>query len=218
MPDWKIVEWDETNYDVTKAAYVREAYEARMWAFVSDYARFDILREHGGIYLDTDVELLKPIPDWALRDDGFTGMEASGLVSPGLIFACIPNHASVSAIMDSYNRSSFSLGGKRGQPETVNRRVTAILERYGFNREDVAQSVAGIKIYPSEYFCGYDQDLHEPRITSNTISRHHYAHTWGSSGDGRRVRTQRAIRALLGERGYRRLLAVKRGLFGVRGA
>jgi len=217
MPDWQIMEWNESNYDVTKAAYLREAYEARKWAFASDYARFDILRQYGGVYLDTDVELLKPIPEWVLQDRAFTGMESGGFVNPGLIFGCSPNLPVLDAIMDSYDGDYFPADGQI-VPKTVNQRVTAILELEGFRREDVIQRVAGLTIYPSEYFCGYDQDIHEPRITENTISRHHYAHSWGNWRDRLWRWVQLALRRAVGTPRYRRLLALKRGLLGVSGA
>ena len=75
LPDWEISEWNETNYDVTKNAYIAEAYKQKKWAFVVDYARFDILNQYGGVFLDTDVELLKPIPDSFLAYQAFTGFD-----------------------------------------------------------------------------------------------------------------------------------------------
>jgi hypothetical protein len=217
MPGWEIVEWNESNYDVTNSMYVREAYEAQKWAFVSDYARFDILQAHGGVYLDTDVELLQPIPNWILEDRAFTGMESGGFVNPGLIFGCVQEFPFLAEILESYEQSRFAKEDGRDL-QTVNRRVTGMLESHGFRRDDVIQRVAGTTIYPSEYFCGYDQDIHEPRVTEKTISRHHYAHSWGSSSDMRRMRIQRAIKRMIGESSYRRLLAAKRRFFGIRGA
>lgn len=217
MPGWEIVEWNESNYDVSKGPYIAQAHAARMWAFASDYARFDILRSCGGVYLDADVELLRPLPDQVLAHDAFTGMESGGAVSPGLVFGCISSLPLLSEIIKAYETSGFDLDSPRG-PQTVNRRVTAILEKYGFRQEDVLQTVAGVTIYPSEYFCGYDQDVHQQRITENTISIHHYAHTWGTRKDRVRSSVQRLLYRLVGDAGYRRMLAIKRRVFGVRGA
>ena len=69
-PDYEIIRWDETNYDVTKNLYMQQAYAAKKWAFVSDYARLDILYQHGGIYLDTDVELLQSLNTLRSHSDG----------------------------------------------------------------------------------------------------------------------------------------------------
>jgi hypothetical protein len=217
MPGWEIVEWNESNYDVSKGPYIAQAHAARMWAFASDYARFDILRSCGGVYLDADVELLRPLPDQVLAHDAFTGMESGGAVSPGLVFGCISSLPLLSEIIRAYETSGFDLD-RPGGPQTVNRRVTDILEKYGFRQEDVLQTVAGVTIYPSEYFCGYDQDVHQQRITENTISIHHYAHTWGTRKDRVRSSVQRLLYRLVGDAGYRRMLAIKRRFFGVRGA
>ncbi|MDY0339628.1 MAG: glycosyltransferase [Coriobacteriia bacterium] len=217
MPDWEIIEWNESNYDVSKSPYIAGAYAARMWAFASDYARFDILGSHGGIYLDTDVELLRPILDDVLANEAFAGMESGGAVNPGLIFGCTPSLGLLGEIMDSYETSTFD-SGQPGGPQTVNRRVTNILLEHGFRQEDVLQTVAGLTIYPSEFFCGYDQDVHRQRVTPNTISVHHYAHTWGAPADRARSRLQRALYSLVGDSNYRKLLYAKRRLLGVRGS
>jgi mannosyltransferase OCH1-like enzyme len=83
LPGYEIREWNEDNYDVTQVNFVKEAYENQKWAFVSDYVRFDVLYQFGGIYFDTDVELLKPIPEEILAKRAFTGFESTKLISPG---------------------------------------------------------------------------------------------------------------------------------------
>ena len=74
-PDYEIIEWNESNYDISKNIYMKQAYEAKKWAFVTDYMRLDIIYEHGGIYLDTDVELIKNIDD-LLSNEAFAGIES----------------------------------------------------------------------------------------------------------------------------------------------
>jgi len=217
MPDWDIIEWNETNYDVAKCIYAQEAYEAQKWAFVSDYARFDVLKAHGGIYVDTDVEFLQSIPESILVAKAFTGIESGGMVSPGLIFGTEPELPLILEILDSYEGLHFD-GAGSSKPQTVNQRVTRILELHGFVRQDTQQRVADVDIYPAEYFCGYDQDVHEPRVTKNTISMHHYAHSWGGSSDRVRTFLRRTLRRGVGDHAYRSLLTLKRRLFGVRGA
>lgn len=87
FPDYEIKEWNETNYDVHKIPYISQAYDAKKYAFVSDYARFDILYQYGGIYFDTDVEVIKPF-DQILKSGGFMGLEAKGVVAAGLGIGC----------------------------------------------------------------------------------------------------------------------------------
>ena len=85
LPGYEIREWNEDNYDVTQVNFVKEAYENQKWAFVSDYVRFDVLYQFGGIYFDTDVELLKPIPEECSAKRAFTGFESTKLMHPGLV-------------------------------------------------------------------------------------------------------------------------------------
>ena len=88
-PDYEIIEWNEKNYDFRKNQFMREAYDEKKWGFVPDYARLDIIYEHGGIYLDTDVEIIKPL-DSLLKEQGFAGMEQPGIVALGLGFGAEP--------------------------------------------------------------------------------------------------------------------------------
>lgn len=128
MPEYEIIEWNEDNYDINKCAYIKEAYKAGKWAFVSDYVRFDVLNSMGGIYFDTDVELLRRIPEDVLNNTAFTGMESAGKVSPGLVFASIPHHPFLEEILKVYEQSEFVQSGKR-KYKTVNEVTTEILEK-----------------------------------------------------------------------------------------
>ena len=217
MPGWDVVEWNEDNYAVGKNAYMREAHEAGAWAFASDYARFDIVNTHGGVYLDTDVELLKPIPASVLADQAFTGIESAGRVNPGLILGAVAGHPFLAEMLESYEGIHFLVDG-RPDRTPMPRRITAILEGYGYRQEDVLQRVAGVTIYPSEVFCGHDMDIHEPHITENTIAMHHYAGTWTGARGRRRRMVRTVLKGVLGIPGYRRLLGVKRRFFGIHGA
>lgn len=213
MPDYEVIEWNEDNYNIHKCKYMRQAYENKKWAFVSDYARFDILYQYGGIYLDTDVELLKPIPVEILQSgNAVTGMESTGRVAPGLIFATWPRHRFCKAMLDSYERDEFIVEGEQNLL-TVNKRVCNILDNEGFSSNNQMQTIMHIDIYPSEYFCGYNLDLREYEITDKTVSIHHYASTWKKKGIKRRLQT--IIKNTIGNKGYRAILQIKRKLFGV---
>lgn len=217
MPDWDIVEWNEANYDVGACEYARQAHERGLWAFVSDYARFDVLSRCGGVYLDTDVELLKPIPEWVLQDSAFISMDPAGIVNPGQIMGAVKDTPILAELLHAYQAAQFIVEG-RPVLLTVNYRMTEILERHGYVRKDVTQFVAGVKVHSSEYFCGYDTDIHEPLVTANTISVHHGAHSWGGRGELIRRNVQRLLRGVIGTSRYRRLLVAKRMVFGIRGA
>ncbi|MEG2908009.1 MAG: capsular polysaccharide synthesis protein [Erysipelotrichaceae bacterium] len=207
MTDYQICEWNETNYDCHKVPYIHEAYCAKKWAFVSDYARFDILNEFGGIYFDTDVELLKRIPDEILDKTAFTGIESSGSVNPGLVFASIPNTFFLKDILKRYNNSCFMIEGKPNY-KTVNMFTNEILLPKGLMKENRYQEIYEISIYPSECFCGYDQDVHEYDIRPETISVHHYAGTWLEHS--KKSDFLKKLKKIIGVRNYRRMLNFKR--------
>ena len=155
-PDYEIKCWDETNFDINACDYVREAYEKKKWAFVSDYARFKILYENGGTYLDTDVELIAPIDDIIERGP-FMGLEQSDktYVGTGLGFGVYAGHRLVKEILESYHNTHFTKD-EYDSYETVVTRVTNILLEHGNIPSNMISEVAGIIIYPPEYFCPYN--------------------------------------------------------------
>lgn len=176
-PDYEIICWDESNYDVTKNRYMREAYESQKWAFVSDYARKDIIYQHGGIYLDIDVEVIKPL-DPLLSNKAFMGTEKDGEVSLGLGFGAEPKNEILKEMRDIYNEVSFiNLDGSYNLTTCLTYENT-VLRKYGITNINEEQFIEGIHIYPTDYFCpkaGYGTDIN---ITSNTFSIHHYAASW----------------------------------------
>lgn len=210
FPDYEIIEWNEHNYDITKNDYVREAYKAQKWAFASDYARFDIINRYGGIYLDTDVEFLKPLPDEMLDHTAFTGFESSGKVAPGLIYAAPAGFQITEEILNEYDKMNFS----NSELVTVNTVVTKVFNRYQELKENEYQIVSGMAIYPSVYFCGYDQNIDEYDIRPETICVHHYAATWTKKITLKK-RIQKIIKITVGIKMYRKLLNVKRFFFGI---
>ena len=177
-PDYEIKRWDETNFDLDCCDYVREAYQEKKWAFVSDYARFKILYENGGVYFDTDVELIKPVDD-IIKTGAFMGLEKSSevCVATGLGLAANIGLPLFEEILDSYHCSHFKKN-ENGSYETVVTRVTNIILKHGDICPNKISEVAGITIYPSEYFCPLDFDTGEITITNNTRSIHHYTASW----------------------------------------
>lgn len=209
MPDYEIIEWNEENYDVHKAAFMEEAYAHKKWAFVSDYARFDILNEYGGIYVDTDVEFLKPIPEDILNQTAFTGYESAGTVNPGLIYAAVPSFPITKEILEKYNAMHFIVNGNMVY-KTVNMVTMEVLLSHAELRHGTFQIVDGLAIYPYAFFCGYNQDVMEYDIHPETISVHHYAGTWMDKSLKRQVQT--IIKKVLGIEVYKKLLHMKRYL------
>ncbi len=197
FPDYEIVEWNEDNYDVNKILYTSEAYNAKKYAFVSDYARFDILYHEGGIYFDTDVEVIKKF-DKILDNGAFMGCEkdyspdrkkimvAPGLglaVNPGLGLAVNPGLGLYKDILDYYNTLKFINSDGSFNLHTIVEYTTQILIQKGLKNKSGLQYVAGITIYPKEYFCPKDIETKELTITENTYSIHHYDSSWAETYD-----------------------------------
>ena len=174
-PDYEIIEWNETNFDVHCCRYIEEAYKAKKWAFVSDYARFWILYNYGGVYLDTDVELLKPLENLS---NTFVGFENKETVSSGLIRAALKGDEICGLLLESYHNDCFDLGDGVFNVKTVGVRETAILEKFGLKRNGLLQVVCGTTIYPQDYFCPKSFTDESITLTDNTYSIHHYSSSW----------------------------------------
>ena len=179
-PDYEIIEWNESNFDINCCDYVKEAYAAKKWAFVSDYCRFYVLYHHGGIYLDTDVELIKPLDD---LPDTFVGFENQSTCNSGLIRGADKGDEICRRMLESYNCDRFLLEDGRYNTKTVCIRETELLKEYGLVLNNKMQQIAGIRIYPSEYFSPKDYLTEELKITENTISIHHYDASWYTDED-----------------------------------
>lgn len=181
-PDFEIKEWNENNFDVNCCAYVNEAYKKKEWAFVSDFARFWILYNYGGVYLDTDVELLKSLDD-ILEVGSFMGREDINHVNPGLGIAAPAGLDLYKDIIDSYLNDHFVSKYGVVNLKNVVTRVTEILKDKGFLGKNEVEMVDGTYIYPPEYFCPLNYKTGEIYITSNTYAIHHYTATWHSGLD-----------------------------------
>ena len=178
LPDYEIKRWDETNFDINIIPYTQEAAQAKKWAFVSDYARFWILYHYGGVYFDTDVEVIRPMDD-ILEKGPYMGCEnediESGItIAPGLGFAGEAKSAVLKALLDEYNNRHFD-------PDNIDITIVGYTTEYfkqrGFKNEVSIQQVDGFTIYPKEYFCPALLNLSN-NITKNTRTIHHYAGTW----------------------------------------
>lgn len=184
LPDYEIKQWNEDNFDINCCQYVRQAYEAKKFAFVSDYARFYILYHHGGVYFDTDVEVIKPM-DHIISNGPFMAIEKSAAtehldcrlqigVAPGLGLAAEPNSPIIKSIIDIYNNLDFN----PDRDGTIVNITTSFLLKQGFENRNEIQHVGEFTIYPDEYFCPMDHTTGLTTITSRTVTIHHYTASW----------------------------------------
>ena len=192
LPGYEIKEWNEQNYDVRKIPYIAQAYDAKKYAFVSDFARFDILYQCGGIYFDTDVELIKPL-DEILKRGAFAGVECAGALNAGLGIASPAASPIYKEILDSYRESSFIRPDGSLDLTTVVTRVSNIFKLHGFKDLDEIQEVAGVTVYPAEYFCPKNFETGELNITDKTCSIHWFDGSWASVAQRKYDEARKAI-------------------------
>lgn len=223
-PEYEIIRWDEKNVDISSCPlYVRQAYEAKKWAFVTDYIRLKVVSEHGGIYLDTDVELLKN-PEHLLDHQAYFGFEAGEYIATGLGFGAEPNAPILRELMDDYADIPFILPDGSYDLESCPVRNTRVLVRHGLRQDDTRQVLPGdILILPSVYLCPMRFWSGVGQITEETVSVHWYSASWQSEEErkqhARQARSAKwakrkeylahipnhFVMAVLGKKGYEKL-------------
>ena len=181
-PDYEIVRWDESNYDINKTVYTQQAHKAGKWGFIPDIARLDILYRYGGFYLDTDVELLKSLDELRFQY-GFCAREAWGHVNFGGGSGCQKGLDIVGEILDFRKEVPFILPDGAYNLEASGYFETKPLMDKGLNIRDETQVIDNMVVYSSEYFHPYNYISGEENITGNTLSIHHFNGSWlGESG------------------------------------
>ena len=191
-PDYEFVLHTEDNFDLTQNRYMREAYEAGKWAFVSDYARLKIIYDNGGIYLDTDVELIKPVDD-LVKLGGFMGFDEKGIVATGLGFGAEKGNKIVSEFLKDYDDIPFILPDGSFDLTPCPDRNTEALKRLGMDIENKNQTFMDVTFLPDEYLCPMDYYTGKKTITDKTYSIHHYSASWTNSVTKRTTRIKRII-------------------------
>lgn len=176
-PEYEIKMWNEENFDVNQCDYVREAYEQQKWAFVSDYTRIKVLYDMGGIYVDTDVEILKSLND-LLGNYAFMGFEHGLGVNSGLIVGSEAKHPFLAELLEKYKNIHFIDSSGKLNLTTCVEYTTNSLIKHGLIKENKFQKVAGVKIYPIKYFCPQNQFTGKVNLTEEAYTLHHYIGTW----------------------------------------
>lgn len=183
LPDYEIIEWNEDNYDFLSNDFCREAYENKKWAFVSDYARLDILYKNGGIYMDTDVEIIKNI-DELLLDEAFIGFENKDYLSTAVIGAQKEN-LWIKEVLEYYRNRRFIK--QNGEMDLIPNPViiTGITcEKYNLKIDNSSQNLNSIlRVYPKEYFSPKNVDRTSD-ISLKTYAIHHFNGSWLDENSG----------------------------------
>lgn len=203
FPEYEIKEWNESNFDIKCCDYVKEAYVAKKWAFVSDYARFWILFHEGGLYFDTDVEVIKDMHE-IVANGAFMGCEAMYKCAPGLGIGAPPGLGLYKELIDYYNSIHFFR--ESGDVLTVVDHTSNILLQHGWKGNGEIEEIENVYIYPPEYFCPLDYTTGKLNITDNAYSIHWYTASWQSKYSHLKTRIQR----LLGEKITQNIIWLKR--------
>ena len=202
LPDYEIRRWDETNFDVEAHPYTRDAYAAGLYAFVSDYARFKILFENGGVYFDTDVEVIRPLDD-VLAAGPFMGFESDGhgspiAVAPGLGLASEAGMNLYAEILKRYDDMPFyDVEGNRN-PYSMIPMVTEMLVSKGLKGGVGIENVAGVNVYPQEWFNPFEDSTGRLKKTMNTRTIHWYSKSWMPKESSMALWAKRFARRLFG--------------------
>lgn len=194
-PDYEIIEWNESNFDVNCCDYVREAYEAKKWAFVSDVARLYALVHHGGIYMDTDVEVLRSLDD-LLVYEAFSGFESKDRIPTGLM-ACREGQPLFVELLHDYDNAHFLKSDGSYDTTTNVTRITNICLKYGLRLDNTLQTVNGFTLFPYDYFCPKDVETKVLTITDNTYVIHHFDGSWLTEEDKYRAELNRKYKKIL---------------------
>ena len=175
-PDYQIIEWNENNFPMDSCDYVKEAYEAKKWAFVSDVARLRALVECGGIYMDIDVEIVKPLDD-LLEYEAVSGFESPSEITTAFM-ACEKGNTLFQEFLQSYEGVHFI--GKDGEYDlTTNvERITRICKKYGFVENNQQQNIQNYWLFPKDYFSPKSYITKEIELTENTYVIHHFDGSW----------------------------------------
>ncbi|WP_307761069.1 glycosyltransferase [Phascolarctobacterium sp.] len=177
-PDYEIKEWNESNFDINQNQYCREAYEAKKWAFVSDYARLKILYDYGGIYMDTDVEVCKPL-DCLLSYGFWSGFESYGQIPTGTMASHRDNEI-LKYLLSYYDVKRFK--NKDGSYDSTTNVITItkmVKDKYDIKLNNTFQIFGDNNaIFPFDYFCAKSTEDGKIKKTENTYTIHHFAGSW----------------------------------------
>lgn len=184
LPDYEIIEWNESNFDINSNNYCKRAYEAKKYAFVSDVARLKALCEIGGIYFDTDVEVVKSL-DSFLEHKAFGGFENINSIGTAVL-ACEKSFPIFQEFFDVYKEGGF-VDDKDTDKFFVNVNfLTDICKKYGYVANNLQQNINGFVIYPKEYFSPKYYDIEKIIMTENSATIHHYESSWKTEKEAKR--------------------------------
>lgn len=208
LPDYELKLWNEDNFDINDHAYAKAAYAAEKYAFVADVCRIQALCMEGGLYLDTDVQVLHSF-DALLNQCCFTGFEQGFnpytreiTCNPQAgVMGCEAGNGFMQAVAQRYQNLTFD----PRQLVTINMVFRQLYEEYGIRFDNTLQTIPNVlTVYPSDYFMAKNAYTHELNITPHTVCIHHYDGTWLADGKHKNAAKRRLLTLLRNGLGARR--------------
>jgi len=196
-PDYKIIEWNESNFDLKSNDYCYEAYQAKKWAFITDFVRLKVLKEQGGIYMDTDVEVIKPFDDELLSRRAFSGFENSNQIPTG-IMASEPGMPIIEYLLEYYDNCHFINENGIANIATNVITITRMMTEKGLQLDNSLQTIEGFTFYPIDYFCPKDYSSGRISLTNNTYTIHHFGGSWKGKNEVRIHKIKQLIKKTFG--------------------
>lgn len=185
LPDYKVMFWNEKTFDINNSCnYVKQAYECKHYPFVADYVRLHALVKYGGIYLDTDIQLLSSL-DSFLHNEAFTGFENKTRVAAG-IMGCVKDNLVFSKMLEHYNTTEFIDSKNLIDISTICNVMMNVIEKKGFIYKNMDQELENIHIYERDIFYPKKLNENEFRTTERSVSIHHYVGSWLTSNEKKR--------------------------------
>lgn len=198
LPDYEMIEWNEDTFDINENVFCKEAYEAKKWAFVTDYVRLKVLYAYGGIYMDTDVEVLDSLDDF-LSNRAFSGFEDNCFVPTG-IMASEAKHPFFAELLAYYNNRHFTLEDGTYDVTTNVQIITETASNKGLRLDNTMQVIEDFAFYPNDYFCPMSWKTRKLNITKNTKTIHHFAGSWLSEDIRKSNKRYQFVVRLFGEK------------------
>lgn len=213
LPEYELVLWNEENFDININDFVKEAYESKKYAFVTDYVRLFALYNHGGIYMDTDVEVLKPL-DVFLEHSAFTGCENENMCVTGIMGA-EKHHPWIEKLLNNYINKNFLMSNGKFNIKPNTQIITEMtINDYSWIPKNEFQILnEDLNIYPFDYFCAKDWRTGEISKTFNTYTIHHFSGSWITEEDKKKSKRKNTVKKIvtkiIGEKRFNKLLEIR---------
>lgn len=199
MPGWNIIEWNESNLNLEICDFCKEAYRRKRYAFVADVLRFFILSEYGGLYLDTDVKVIKNLEPVLDTTSAAVGYEFE-MVNPGLVlYSDKPHNEIIDRVLDVYKSEHFIRENGEENLKVVGKYMSEVLEQYGFVYENKHQRCGSFDVFPSTFFCPTDAYGNMINYSDNTYTVHLFAGSWMNNKDRFINKIKKTIYHILGK-------------------